>query len=343
MAQPRLRPDIDLEITPALSADFLLEGLRAAAEPTRLRLLALCARAELTVSDLMQIVGQSQPRVSRHLKLLCEAGLLVRVREGTWAYYRLAQTGPGAQLGQTLTELVPEADPLFALDAERLEAIKRGRAEAAAAYFRRNAAEWHRLRALHADPREVEGKLLSLLPPDGIGELLDIGTGTGRILDLYGPAVGHALGIDLSREMLSVARVNLEKHGLSNCAVRQADMYQLPLNGASVDAAILHMVLHYAERPAEVLAEAARVLRPGGRLLVVDFAPHKELNLLKDHAHRWPGFATEEVTGWCAAAGLTVSSVESLAGTPLTVSFWLAQKLPALHSAALHSIEGNPA
>ena len=142
MAQPRLRPDIDLEITPALSADFLLEGLRAAAEPTRLRLLALCARAELTVSDLMQIVGQSQPRVSRHLKLLCEAGLLVRVREGTWAYYRLAQTGPGAQLGQTLTELVPEADPLFALDAERLAAIKRGRAEAAAAYFRRNAAEW---------------------------------------------------------------------------------------------------------------------------------------------------------------------------------------------------------
>lgn len=336
MAQPRLRPDIELESGADLSADFLLEGLRAAAEPTRLRLLALCARAELTVSDLMQIVGQSQPRVSRHLKLLCEAGLLVRVREGTWAYYRLAQTGPGAQLGRTLSDLVPQADPLFALDAERLETIKRGRAEAAAAYFRRNAAEWHQLRALHADPREVERRMLSLLPAQGIGELLDIGTGTGRILELYGPKVSHALGIDQSREMLSVARVNLENHGLSNCAVRQADMYQLPLGGASVDAAILHMVLHYAERPAEVLAEAARVLRPGGRLLVVDFTPHRELDLLKDHAHRWPGFAAEEISGWCAAAGLTIGTVDSLAGTPLTVGFWLAQKPPALHS-----IEGN--
>ncbi|MBU0726454.1 MAG: metalloregulator ArsR/SmtB family transcription factor [Alphaproteobacteria bacterium] len=307
----------------------LLDGLRAAAEPTRLRLLTLCAHAELTVSDLTQIVGQSQPRVSRHLKLLCEAGLLARLREGTWAYYRLAQTGEGAVLGRALIDLIPSDDAALALDLQRLDAIKRSRAETAAEYFRQNAIDWDTIRALHADPREVEQKLLDLLP-GGIEDLLDIGTGTGRMLALFAPRVTRALGVDQSREMLAVARANLETADLRNCSVRQADMYQLPLAGAEIDAAILHMVLHYAERPAAVIAEAARVLRPGGRLVVVDFAPHDQASLLQRQAHRWPGFQDQEIAGWCAEAGLKVDTTAQLPGKSLTVSFWRATKQPAL-------------
>ncbi|KZD12346.1 ArsR/SmtB family transcription factor [Oceanibaculum pacificum] len=308
----------------------LLEGLRAAAEPTRLRLLSLCAHAELTVSDLTQIVGQSQPRVSRHLKLLCEAGLIARLREGTWAYYRVAQTGEGALLARTLIGLIPADDSALALDLQRLEAIKRSRAEAAEEYFRRNAADWDKIRALHADPLEVEQKLLELLPTDGIEDLLDIGTGTGRMLALFGPRVARALGIDASREMLALARAHLEAADLRNCQVRQADMYQLPQAGAGMDAAILHLVLHYAERPAAVIAEAARVLRPGGRLVVVDFAPHDQAALLQRQAHRWPGFQDKEIASWCAEAGLRIDAVERLPGKSLTVCLWRAVKQPAL-------------
>jgi DNA-binding transcriptional ArsR family regulator len=212
--------------------DFLLTALKAAAEPTRLRLLALCAHGELTVSELTQILGQSQPRVSRHLKLLCDAGLLDRFREGTWAFYRRAERGPCAELARTLIDAIPADDPTLALDLERLDAIKRSRAEAAAAYFRENAARWHEMRSLHVPERDVEAALTQLLPAEGIRDLLDLGTGTGRMLELFGPRVERALGVDLSREMLAVARANLERAGLRNCQVRQADMYQLPLPSA---------------------------------------------------------------------------------------------------------------
>ena len=278
--------------------DFLLTALKAAAEPTRLRLLALCAHGELTVSELTQILGQSQPRVSRHLKLLCDAGLLDRFREGTWAFYRLGERSAFAGLARTLIDAIPADDPTLALDLERLNAIKRARAEAAAEYFRENAARWHEIRSLHVPERDVEAALLKLLPASGIQDLLDLGTGTGRMLELLGPKVERALGVDLSREMLAVARSNLERAGLRNCQVRQSDMYQLPLPSASFDAVLVHQVLHYAEEPAEVLAEAARVLRPGGRLVIVDFARHDHESLRTEHAHRRLGFGDEEIAGW---------------------------------------------
>ena len=177
----------------------LLAGLRAGAEPTRLRLLALCAQGEMMVSELTQILGQSQPRVSRHLKLLCEAGLLDRFREGNWVFYRLARIGAEAALARRLVELLPPEDPVLALDRQRLDAVKRQRAEAATAYFRANAAQWDHIRALYIDEREVEAALMELLPAQGLGDLLDIGTGTGRILEVMAPRVEHALGLDLSR------------------------------------------------------------------------------------------------------------------------------------------------
>jgi len=309
-----------------VALEQLLAGLRAAAESTRLRLLLLCSQGELAVSELTDILGQSQPRVSRHLKLLCEAGLLDRFREGNWVFYRLARSGPEAALARRLVELLPREDPTLALDRQRLEAVKRQRAEAATAYFRANAAQWGEIRSLYIDEREVEAALIELLPAEGLRDLLDIGTGTGRILEVMAPRVGQALGLDLSREMLAVARVNLERAGVDNCTIRQGDMYQLPLPGASFDAVVIHQVLHYADRPERALAEAARVLRPGGRLVVVDFAPHELEFLRAEHAHRRLGFADAEIMGWCREAGLEPAAPVRLAGDPLTVSLWLARR-----------------
>src|SRR5579864_3984248 len=308
----------------------LLAALRAVAEPTRLRLLVLCARGELTVTELTQILGQSQPRVSRHLKLLCEAGLLDRFREGAFAFYRLARRGDGADLARALLQLLPTDDPVVALDHERLEALKRERAAAAAAFFRANAPQWDKIRSLYAADREVETALSALLPTDGIDDFLDVGTGTGRMLELFGPRVEHAVGIDLAREMLAVARANLERAGLRNCSLRQGDMYQLPLASESFDAAVFHQVLHYAEDPRRALREAARVLKPGARLAIVDFAPHEVEALRTEQAHRRLGFADEEMLQWCEEAGFDPGTIAHLPGEPLTVTLWAARRRLAL-------------
>ena len=310
--------------------DTVLAGLRAVAEPTRLRLVLLCAEAELTVSDLVGILGQSQPRVSRHLKLLCEAGVLDRFREGAFAFYRLARRGAGADLSRALLRLLSKEDPVAALDHQRLEALKRERAAAAAAFFRANAPQWDKIRSLYVADREVEAALVALLPTEGIDDLLDVGTGTGRMLELFGTRVEHAVGVDLSREMLAVARVNLERAGLRNCSLRQGDMYQLPLAGESFDAAVFHQVLHYAEEPRRALREAARVLKPGARLAIVDFAPHEVEALRAEQAHRRLGFADEEMLQWCEEAGFDPGPIAHLPGEPLTVTLWSARRRLAL-------------
>ena len=304
----------------------VLAGLRAAAEPTRLRLLAICAYAELTVTELTQILGQSQPRVSRHLKLLCDAGLLNRFREGTWAFYRLAEEGPCAELARTLIDLLSEADPVLALDLERLQAVKLTRAKAAADYFRANAARWDEIRGLYVPEAEVEAGLLRLLGDQEIGDFIDIGTGTGRILEVFAPHIRRGVGIDLSHEMLRVARARLEQSEVRNCQVRHGDFYNLSVPTASFDVAVVHQVLHYAEEPAAVVAEAARVLRPGGRMLVVDFAAHQETFLQSEHRHLWLGFDDSEVARWLLAAGLVSGPALRLAGDPLTVMIWQARR-----------------
>lgn len=311
-----------------LALQTLLSALRAAGEPTRLRLLAVCAHGEVTVGELARIVGQSQPRVSRHLKLLCDAGLLDRFREGSWAFYRIAGPHrPGANpCAPRILAMIPVDDPQISRDRERLEAIKRVRADEAAAYFRANAARWDRVRALHVDTQEVERALADALRPDPGARFLDIGTGTGRVLQLFGGSVGQGTGIDLSLDMLRVARANLESAGLANCQVRHADMYRLPFDDGSFDAAAMHMVLHYADRPAAAVAEAGRVLRPGGRLAVADFAAHDVERLRTEHAHRRLGFSDGEMAAWFDAAGLCAGAERRLAGEPLTVVVWAAAK-----------------
>jgi ubiquinone/menaquinone biosynthesis C-methylase UbiE len=316
--------------------EHLLAALRAVAESTRLRLVVLCARGELTVSELTQILGQSQPRVSRHLKLLCEAGLLDRFREGSWVFYRLSRASPAAALTRQLVAACGETDPTIALDLQRLAAIKRQRSDLASAYFRDNAPHWHNIRSLYVDEREVEAALIEILDAVRPRDLLDIGTGTGRILEIVGSRVELALGIDQSREMLAVARVNLERAGLENGSVRLGDMYRLALPDASFDAVVIHQVLHYADRPAAAIAEAARVLRPNGILVLVDFAPHALEFLRDEHAHRRLGFADSEVAEWCEAAGLDPAAPRHLPGDPLTVVIWTAHR-PA--PASLHVAE----
>ena len=308
------------------SLDDLLAALRAVAEPTRLRLLVLCSRGELTVSELAQILGQSQPRVSRHLKLLCEARLLDRFREGSWVFYRVSTGGTASALAGHLVAACNAGESPVALDLQRLATIKRQRAERAAAYFSENAPHWDRIRSLYVDEREVEEALIEIVAGAAPRDLLDIGTGTGRMIEVLAPLAQNALGIDQSREMLAVARVNLERARLENSMVRRGDMYQLPLPDHSFDAVVIHQVLHYADRPAAAIAEAARVLRPGGVLVVVDFAPHGLEFLREEHAHRRLGFADAEVAEWCAAAGLDPAPARHLPGDPLTVVIWTAYR-----------------
>jgi ubiquinone/menaquinone biosynthesis C-methylase UbiE/DNA-binding transcriptional ArsR family regulator len=317
--------------------DQLLQGLRAAAERTRLRILGLCAHAELTASDLSDILGQSQPRVSRHLKLLVEAGLLERHQEGSWAYYRLAAA---SGLAAVLADLMPENDPALGLDLERLEAVKQSWAVKAAAYFHRHAVDWDRVRALHVDQARVDAALKRLFRRAPVRDLLDIGTGTGHVLQVLGEEVEAAIGIDRSRDMLIVARANIHRAGLRHCQVRQAEMMHLPFAGASADAVTFHMVLHYAEDPAGAVAEAARVLRPGGRLIVVDFAPHTREELREAHAHRWLGFADSRVESWLSEAGLVPGEPEHLKGSPLTVALWHGAR-PANIDAQFHAAEAT--
>lgn len=316
--------------------ESVLTGLRAAAEPTRLRLLALLAQGELTVSELTHILGQSQPRVSRHLKLMCEAGLLDRYPEGAWVFYRLAAKGGGAALARALLDLLPTGDPTIALDQERLAMVRVARAAKAQDYFTANAERWDEIRGLNVDDAEVERALVTVFAGRGVRDLVDMGTGTGRVLEVLGPHVERGVGVDLSREMLAVARANLERAGLGHCMVRQGDITQLPLAAASADAVTIHQVLHYATDPAAVVAEAARVLQPGGTLVIVDFAPH-QLEVLRDeHAHHRLGFADDEVAGWLRVAGLEPGPVTRLPGQHLTVVLWTATRAaqPNLKGAA---------
>ena len=313
-----------------------LAALRAVAEPTRMRILILCARGELTVSELTQVLGQSQPRVSRHLRLLCDAGLMERFREGARAFFRLTEGGRHSGLVRTLIDFVPADEPTAARDLDRLEGVRRARAAAAAAYFRANAAQWDKIRSLHVDDREVERALLSMVPKTGIRDLLDVGTGTGRMLRLLGKRAERAVGIDLSREMLAIARASLDHADYANCLVRQADMYRLPFADRSFDAVVIHQVLHYAEQPAAVLAEVARVLRAGGRLFVIDFGPHHQEVLRREHAHRRLGFADAEVAQWCRSVGPSAEKVRHLPGEPLTVSIW-----PAVRTGAAEKEPGH--
>ena len=311
-----------------LSFPALTTTLKAAGEATRLRILALLAEAELTVSDLTEILRQSQPRLSRHLRLLAEAGLVERFREGSWAFFRLGDHGSSAEMARTLIARLDADDAVIARDRERLASVRAARAAAAQNYFRRHAVEWDRIRKLHVADAAVEDAIRAALADKPIRALLDLGTGTGRMLELFAGDIERGLGLDLSLDMLALARARLDRAGLKNCSVRQGDIYDLALSRDSFDVVIIHQVLHFLDDSARAIREAARVLRPGGRLLVVDFAPHDLEFLREEHAHRRLGFAAESIAQWLEAAGLDIVRQQTLPPGPegkIAVSLWLAR------------------
>ncbi|MSP94142.1 MAG: metalloregulator ArsR/SmtB family transcription factor [Alphaproteobacteria bacterium] len=312
----------------------LVSMLRAAGDDTRLRLLLLLLEAELTVSELTQILGQSQPRVSRHLKLLCEAGLLQRFKEGAWVFYRAAERGGAAQLAKVLASLTDATEDATLIDdARRLARVRSQRAEEAAAYFKANAPQWEEIRSLHVPEQDVENAVVRLLGHGQLGNVLDAGTGTGRMLELLAPHVERGIGLDQSAEMLAIARDRLAKADAAHCQVRRGDVYRLPFadgdEKTGFDAVIFHQVLHYLDDPQAALREAIRVAKPGGRILIADFAPHELEFLRAEHAHRRLGFANSEVQGWFEAAGLKSLGAEALAPRSgvetLTVMVWLGE------------------
>lgn len=314
-----------------MSLDRQLTVFRAIGEETRLRIMALLVRGELTVTEITQILGQSQPRVSRHLKILTEAGVVDKFREGSWMFYRAASPAP-APMGEivaALKALNRSGDRVIARDGERFTQSREARAAAAAAYFEKNAAEWDRLRGLQIEEEAVEARMRALAP-ERVGLFIDLGAGSGRMLTIFADAYEKGIGFDLSREMLAVARANLDRAGVSHAQVRHGDLFALPLESGVADVVCIHQVLHYLADPAAAVVEAARLLKPGGRLLLSDFAPHNLEFLREDHAHRRLGFSDEEVADWCAAAGLDLVATETL--TPgkkgadaLTVKIWLAK------------------
>lgn len=323
--------------------DRLLTGIQAAADSSRLRLLAVCSEGEWTVSELVQVLGQSQPRVSRHLKILAEAGLLDRFREGSWVFHRRARGGEGAKVAGALCRLLPEGDPALALDRHRLEAVREGRRRAAERYFADRAEGWDSERDLGIDGGRVEEALRRIFEPEPApSSLLDVGTGTGRVLQVLADRIGFGLGIDASHEMLAVARANLDHHRAArHCQVRHGDMYRLPLPDGSFDAVTLHQVLHFADDPPRVLAEAARVLAPGGRLVVADLASHGQEALRAERAHRRLGFGEAEMSGWLAEQDLVEERPLLLPGPELTVVIWNARRRPAAGEAAAGAFEDS--
>jgi ArsR family transcriptional regulator len=313
--------------------------LKAVGEPTRLRVLGLLARGELTVSEIVQVLGQSQPRVSRHLKLLSEAGVVERLPEGAWVFYRLAENDRALRrVVDAAVSLVPSDDLSAGRDLERLGHIRAARAAAAGAYFRSVAKDWDRIRSLHLAEDEVETAMREATGEGPFDLMIDLGTGTGRMLAVFADRAARGVGVDTSHEMLTVARHNLSKPGLEHMSVRHADLYALPFGNAVAELVVIHLVLHYLDDPALAIFEAARTLKPGGLLLIVDFAPHGHEFLREEHAHRRLGFADAEVAEWTRAAGLKLATPvtlspshhrESATDEGLTVKIWAARQTAA--------------
>jgi ubiquinone/menaquinone biosynthesis C-methylase UbiE/DNA-binding transcriptional ArsR family regulator len=329
---------LETNVTEALPTADLVAALKAAAEPTRLRILLLLSRSELSVKDLTQVLGQSQPRLSRHLKLLTEAGLVERFRDGSWVYFHVSDRTAGGHLARRLISVVEENDAVARRDRERLDALKRDREQAAQAYFKTHAADWDRIRSLYVPEAAVEKAMLRALPAGPFRLFVDLGTGTGRILELFAGRYARGLGFDLNQSMLAYAESKLSAVGRRDAEVRHGDLYDLNLQDRVADAVVMHQVLHYLDDPAAAIAEAARILAPGGKLMIVDFAPHEIEFLREEHAHKRLGIGADAIAQWTAANGLELKRSESLvregaAPQPaLTVSLWVAERPAASHS-----------
>ena len=321
-----------------LSAKQAVDVLRAAGEPTRLRILALLEREELAVLEICRVLDQSQPRVSRHLKLLAEAGLVERFPDGAWVFYRLTGAGRAHEVvGEVLARINPD-DPALARDRRKLDDVQTERASAASTYFAENADHWDQIRSLYVSDADVETEIMLAAGPGGFRRMVDLGAGTGRMLTLLAPRAEQAVGLDLSQQMLNIARRNAAEAGLAHVELRHGDIFDTRLPDAAADLVVVHQVLHYLGDPAAAVREAARLVAPDGRLIIVDFAPHKHEFLREQHQHRRLGFSDEEMARWLRDAGLPQVALQSLPPVRqdgLTVKIWAALRAPGqMRSAA---------
>lgn len=305
----------------------LLDIFRALADPTRLRVVALLREMELAIGELAVVLEQSQPRVSRHVRILADAGIIERRREGSWVFLRIAEDGPVGQIlaRAELWPFSPREALIVGYDAQRLAAIRTERAAVAERYFADHAAEWDKIRSRHVAESEVEAAMLALMHNRRLGHLLDIGTGTGRMAEIFAPTVRRITALDRSPEMLRIARAKLADQPVPIDLV-QGDFLNLPLADASIDSIVIHQALHFAHEPDRVIAEASRVLRGGGHLLIVDFAPHEDEEMRTVAAHARLGFSDAQIRGWFASAGMVLETAQTLEGGDLAVKLWLGRR-----------------
>jgi ubiquinone/menaquinone biosynthesis C-methylase UbiE len=322
-----------------LSLDSLVDTLKAVAESSRLRILNLLKRGDLTVTDITAVLGQSQPRVSRHLKLLHDAGLIARYQEGSWAFFRIDDSSTAGLLGSELVDRLDMQNVFMRRDLERLGQVKQDRQARAIEYFTKNAQEWDQIRSLHAPDAAVEAMLVKIVGQTQFQSMLDLGTGTGRLLELFAPLYKRGVGIDMSRDMLAVARANLEKSGISHVQVRQGDILNPPVEREAFDLVTIHQVLHFLDEPLSAIREASRALRAGGRLIIVDFASHDLETLREKHAHLRLGFADKQMNAWLKECGLKPQKpfeVPAIGSGQLTVKVW-----PAVDPRAANDVSVN--
>lgn len=292
----------------ATDPEHIIDAMKAAGEPTRLRILALLRRGDLAVGELVQILEQSQPRLSHHLKTLTTAGLVERLPEGAWVFYRARSKGWAGRLLQAMFDEIDTERAPFLADRDALQNVRQTRAHSAESYFSAIAETWDQLRALHYPEADIEQAILAHVDGQKFDRIVDLGTGTGRMLTLLAPLAKEAEGLDMSHHMLTVARANLNRAEVRNARVRQGDVTDTPFETNSADLVVVHQVLHYLENPENVLNEAARILRPGGRLLLIDFAPHDLEFLRETQGHRRLGIRHEDVSEWSEIAGLALQA-----------------------------------
>jgi len=306
----------------------LLEIFRALADPTRLRMMHLLRTMELSVGELAQAVAQSQPRVSRHVKILAQAGLIDRRKEGNWVFLRIASNQAGDNISDMFDAIPPSETGQLWLEADmaRLKAVRADRRRAAEDYFAEHAEDWDAIRTLYAPEAQVEQAMTELLGNDQLDHLLDMGTGTGRILELFGARAKQATAIDRSPDMLRLARAKLPEEASGRFNLMLGDFCDVPLPNGSVDLVTAHQILHYSPTPERVIEEGGRLLAKDGRLLVVDFAPHDREELRARDQHERLGFSDQQIASWFEQAGLALDKTLSLPGGELTVKLWLGRR-----------------
>ncbi len=301
----------------------MLETLKALADPCRLRLTAVLLSGEFTVQELTRIMDMGQSRISRHLKILTEAGVLTVKRQGTWSYYRAGEEcrffSAIRPAFERELEMLTERSRDMAAVAEVLEERRRRSQE----FFDRHARQWDDLARTLLPVPEYHKRLIKQVP-EGV-TLLEIGIGTGALLIELAARAANVIGVDHSPAMLEEARRRLANDGVSSVELRLGEMSHLPLSDGSVGCVVANMVLHHAADPAAVLAEIRRVLVPGGVLLLADLARHEREAAREQLADQWLGFEENELTDWLKLAGFAVVTTELVAADPGQESVLLVQ------------------